>query len=283
MIFRLKIGLIASLCWAMATAALGQIVADPNVRSETNVTQVPAQPNAVGSACQLPGAVIAGVAPLPRVAEAIKRKKTIRILVIGASSSAFMRDTGTGYYSLIETLLEKTIPGVDVQIVDRSVSGEIARDAVEHMRFEVALEPPDLVLWQLGGSDTMARIDAGEFEQTVEEGINWLHGHGIDVAIIGMSFVRNLRADTHYQAIRNALVRVSQRHKVLRIGRYEAMQMLDHAQSRKDNGPVNEFALTEDGYDCLSEYVVRALTAGIFVKAGKGDTRAPNGEAIKNN
>ena len=279
MIGRLMIGLVTSLAWAMATVAFGQTTADPNAKEGSSATQAPAQSNGVGAPCQLPGAAMAGAASLPRIAEAIKRKKSSRILVIGASSSAFMRDTGTGYYTLIETLLEKTIPGVDVHIVDRSVSGEIARDAVEHMRSEVALEPPDLVLWQLGGSDTMARIDAGEFEKTVDEGISWLHGHGIDVAIIGMSFVRNLRADTHYQAIRNALVRVSQRHKVLRIGRYEAMQMLDHAQAHKDNGPVNEFALTEDGYDCLSEYVVRMLTAGIFVKAGQGNTRAHNGGA----
>lgn len=269
MIGRLMMSLMASLAWTMATVAFAQTTADPGTPAETTAPQAPPQSNVAGNACQMPGAAMSGAAPLPRVAEAIKRKKSIRILVIGASSSALMRESGTGYFTLIETLLEKTIPGVDVQIVDRSVSGEIARDAVEHMRSEVALERPDLVLWQLGGSDTMARIDAGEFEQTVDEAIDWLHGHGIDVAIIGTSFVRNLRADTHYQEIRSALARVSQRHKVLRIGRYEAMQMLDHARSRKDNDPVNEFALTEEGYDCLSEYVVRALTAGLFVKGGK--------------
>jgi hypothetical protein len=53
---------------------------------------------------------------------------------------------------------------------------------------------------------------------------------------------------------------------VLFIGRYDAMKIIGQAQSAPGGAPPNEFALTEEGYSCLAEYVVRAVTSGIFAK-----------------
>jgi hypothetical protein len=216
--------------------------------------------------CQTPGVNISGVVTLPNVQRALKDTRVIKIMTIGASSSAFKRNSGDGYYQVIEGVLEKTIPGVDIQIIDRGVSGELARDAGDRLKSEVALTNPNLVLWQVGSADALAQVRLEEFEATLDETVDWLKGHGVDVVLVGVQYVRSLATDPLYQAIRTAIVRVADRHQVLRIGRYEAMQVIEQGRQVRTGEAFNQFAATEQGHTCLSEYVVRAITSGIFVR-----------------
>lgn len=233
----------------------------------------PPSPPQITKDCQTPGVVVAGNLRLPNVQQAIRDRKVIKFLTIGASASAYVRNVGKDYLGVIEDVLEKTIPGVDVQIINRGVSGELARDAAERLKVEVALTEPDLVLWQVGTNDALARIPAEEFAATLDETIKWLHERRIDVALIGVHYVRSLRKDALYQAIRFAVENVANANRVLRIGRYEAMQVIEQARGSGGGALPNEFDMTEAGYSCLAEYVVRAVTSGVF--SGSLPSKAP--------
>lgn len=216
--------------------------------------------------CQTPGIKIAGDIPLPNVLRAMRERRVLKILAIGASSKGGGDSADHGYYSLIESVLEKTVPGIDVKIIDRGISGELARDAAERLTTQVALINPDLVLWQLGTHDALRQVPVEEFRTSVVDALVWLREHKVDVVLVGMHFVRRLVNDPHYQAIRAELSRIAEEQKVLRIGRYEAMQVIEQARTFSKSVPPNEFALTEAGYSCLAEYVVRAVTSGVFVR-----------------
>lgn len=220
----------------------------------------------ISKECQTPGVEITGNIPLPVVQRAITERKIIKILAIGASSSPLQSHTSEDHHFVIEELLEKTIQGVDVQIVDRGVSGELARDTSERLKSEVALNEPDLILWQLGTSDALAQIPPEEFEAAVDSTLSWLKDHNVDVVLVGLQYLRLMRKDTQYQAIRESIHRVADRHKILRVSRYEAMQVLEQMRGGVGRPSPNDFSMTEAGYNCLSEYVVRALTSGIFLR-----------------
>lgn len=265
----------AALFAAVLAVAAGSVThAEAAEPAPTPSNEAPAaaapQPQPLSKDCSTPGVALSGSVPLPNVQMAIKERRVIKILAIGSVSSAYLRSTGQAYYQVMEQLLEKTIPGVDVQIIDRGVSGELARDAAERIRTEVALTSPDLVLWQTGGPDALAQVPVEAFETTVDDALEWLKEHSVDVALVGMQYVRNLAKDVHYQAIRSALTRVAERRQVLRIGRYEAMQVIEQGRGAASGTAVNEFSVSEQGYACLSEYVVRALTSGIFMRPIKG-------------
>lgn len=252
-------GLAISCTQAEAGATLAQTAQPPSAPADPS-------PPPLSSDCQTPGVTISGAIPLPNVQRALKETKVVKIMAIGASASAMLRNPGESYFKVIEGVLERTIPGVDVQIIDRGISGELARDAAERIKSEVALTRPDLVLWQVGSSDAIARVAASEFETAVDDGVGWLKHHGIDVALVGVQFVRTLATDPQYQAIRNAVQRVADKHQTLRIGRYEAMQVIEQARAQKSGDATNEFAVSEQGHACLSEYVVRAITSGVFLR-----------------
>ena len=59
---------------------------------------------------------------------------------------------------LLERILEHTIKGLDVEIINRGFSGELAEAAGERLKIEVALNHPDIVLWQVGTNDAFAQV-----------------------------------------------------------------------------------------------------------------------------
>lgn len=233
----------------------------------------PPVPPTISRECQTPGVRISGDIPLPNVTNALRLRRTLRIMTIGASAKGGKNGADAGYQAIIETVLEKTIPGVDVKMIDRGFSGELARDAAERIKTEVALVKPDLVLWQVGTHDALMHVPVDDLKASVGAALDWLKDRDVDVVLVGLHYLRKLVPDQHYQSIRTAIRSIAEDRKVLVIGRYEAMQVIEQAR-RAGSGPSpNEFTLTDNGYACLSEYVVRALTSGAFARPVKGPPR----------
>lgn len=232
-------------------------------------------PPAISRECQTPGVRIAGDIPLPSVTRALLTRKTITILTIGASSRGGKAAADGSYQALIETVLERTIPGVDVKMVDRGVSGELAHDAADRIKTEVALSKPDLVLWQVGTHDALMHVPVQDFKNSVGTTLDWLQAHDVDVVMVGLHYLRQLAPDKHYQNIRTALRVLAEEKKVLWIGRYEAMQVIEQAKRAGQGPSPNAFTLTDNGYACLSEYIVRALTSGAFARPLRQQPRPP--------
>jgi acyl-CoA thioesterase-1 len=261
---------------ALLALAVAALVGD--LRAMAQVQPTPPAGDAAGNVpeppdlskeCQTPGLRITGEVPLPNVTKALRLRKSIRIMAIGASAKGGKAAADAGYGAMIETVLEKTIPGVDVKMIDRGFSGELARDAAERIKTEVALVKPDLVLWQLGTHDALMHVPVADFKASVSTALDWLRRQEIDVVLVGLHYLRRLVPDEHYQSIRRSIRSLADEKKVLVIGRYEAMQVIEQAR-RTGSGPtLNEFTTTDNGYACLSEYVVRALTTGAFARPPK--------------
>ena len=100
--------------------------------------------------------------PLPNSALALQKRKKIKILAIGASSAAVLGVARDGNPPLLEQILERTIKGLDVEIINRGFSGELAEAAGERLKIEVALNHPDIVLWQVGTNDAFAQVPVDE-------------------------------------------------------------------------------------------------------------------------
>jgi lysophospholipase L1-like esterase len=206
--------------------------------------------------------------PLPNSAAALQQRKRIKILAIGASSTAVV-GLGRNGSPLLERILEKTVKGLDVEIINRGFSGELAEAAGDRIKIEVALNQPDIVLWQVGTNDAFAQVPVDSFESSVTDTVRWLKEHNVDVILVGLQYAKRLAKDTHYQAIRMSLRRVAIAENVLRIGRYEAMEVLARTMSATDRPVLEDFGLTEAGYNCMAQYIARTITVGIFAKPPK--------------
>jgi acyl-CoA thioesterase-1 len=164
-------------------------------------------------------------------------------------------------------MLENALKGTDVIMINRGVSGELAAGAATRMKNEVALDEPDLVLWQVGTNDALAYVDAQEFAATVKDQIDWLKRHKVDVVLVGLQFAPQMLRDAHYIEIRDSLRRLAVQENVIVIRFFEAMQIVEQT-AREGAMPVaDEFERSEAGYNCLAQYVARAITLGVFAKS----------------
>jgi acyl-CoA thioesterase I len=222
-------------------------------------------PPPLSKACQAGASADADQSPLPNVATTLARRKTLRILAFGAAPGR-VNVHGGGYTAFIETMLERALKGVDVVMINRGVSGELAASAASRMKNEVALDEPDLVLWQVGTNDALAGVDTEEFAATVKDQIDWLKAHKIDVVLVGLQFAREMVRDPHYVDIRETLRKLATQENVIVIRFFEAMQIINQAQNTAPEPVADEFSRDEAGYNCLAQYVARAITLGVFAK-----------------
>jgi acyl-CoA thioesterase I len=235
-------------------------------------TDAAPEPPAVAKEC---GATNVAATPLPNSAQALQQRQKVKILAIGASSSAVLgrRDNGA---PLLEHILEHSIHGLDVEIINRGFSGELAEAAGQRLKIEVALNHPDVVLWQVGTNDAFAQVPVEAFERSVSNTVRWLKEHNIDVILVGLHYMKQLTADEHYQAIRASLRRITAAESVLRITRYEAMEVLSRTPRESGRPEPRDFGLTEAGYNCMAQYVARAIAVGLFAKPPKQRPPAPS-------
>jgi lysophospholipase L1-like esterase len=227
-------------------------------------------PTPLSKACQVGDTAIETEHPLPNVAAALKDRKELRILAIGASSGR--RDGRGSYTSQIEKLLEQANKGIDVVIINRGVSGELAADAARRIRVEVALNEPNLVLWQVGTNDALAYVPLDQIEETVTDTIRWLKEHKVDVVLVGLQFVHRMAQDDHYRAVRSLMRKIAAQANVVIVRRYEAMELIAQASGDDPTSVPEMFERAESSYACLAQYVARAITLGVF---GKGLRQRP--------
>jgi acyl-CoA thioesterase I len=234
-------------------------------------------PSPYSPECQAGGLAIAGESPLPNVAAALEKRKTIKILAIGAAAGK--RRARGSYTDQIERLLEQSLKGIDVVMVNRGVSGELAADAAVRIKNEVALEEPNLVLWQIGTNDALAYVPLDELETTVTDTIRWLKEHKVDVVLAGLQYIDRMRQDSHYAAVRELLRKIATEENVIIVRRYEAVQLVEQAGKPGGDFVPDEFERTDAGYSCLAQYIARAITLGTFGKAMRdiGPLQPPRG------
>lgn len=216
--------------------------------------------------CQTGDKEVQSTSPLPHVAAALEAGKALRILAIGSSPRPGRYGHGN-YRQEIERILARAIKGLNVVIINRGISGELAADAATRIRTEVALNDPDLVLWQVGANDALAYLPVDDVVSTVVDTVRWLRAHKVDVILVGLQAVRRMQRDENYIAVRNALRKVAQDENVIMIRRDDAMQMINKASGGTDASDFpEEFERSQVNHACLAEYVARAITLGAFAK-----------------
>lgn len=241
----------------------------PNV--EPIVPPLPPQAAAMALQCTVPQSTVARPAPLLNTATRIEAGKKVRVLAIGSSATWTGMKT-SNYPSRLEKLLEGVWRGIDVEFVNRGVSGEIASTSARRLINEAALVRPSLVLWQLGTNDAVSRVPLAEFENVVRTTVRMLQKHHIDVVLVGLQYTPKYARDEHWFAVRAALDRIANEENLLYVRRDRAMEFLAQTKAAADVPPDDEFSLTDLGFPCMAEHIAQAMVANIFLRRS-GDRR----------
>ena len=239
-------------------AVLGILVASSTILRAQNI--LPLSPQ-----CEAPVSDIATQASLPHLATALQFRKSLRVMAIGSSSTFGLgASLGKSYPAQLAEMLEKSLKGVNIEVVNRGISGEVAKTTAERLRLEIPGISPDLVLWQLGTNDALAGVPVVEFEATVRETIDWLKQRNIDVVLIGLQYTPNLAKNRMYSAVRDMLRRIAREEGILYVRRFEAMRYISTARSQLVMDSGDGLHLNDIGYRCMAEHIGHAVVANVF-------------------
>ena len=225
-------------------------------------------PDVLSAQCRAPEADIAAPAPLARVAALLQQKTRVRVLAIGSSSTAGVGASSprAAYPAQFKTILEKSLHGIDLEVINHGVAGEVAARTAERLRAAVESLQPDLVLWQVGTNDALARIPAAEVEATVRDTVRWLKDGRADVVLVGLQYTPRYARDEHYAQIREAIARVAASESVLLVRRFDAMRFIAQTKANPEMLAADGFHLNDLGYHCMAEHVAHAVVTGVFLR-----------------
>ncbi|AWN48061.1 lipolytic protein g-d-s-l family [Methylobacterium terrae] len=216
--------------------------------------------------CRVPGSKLYTLAKLKAVKKALREHRAVQVLTIGSNSGGI--GTAATYPVRLEDALTRSLPDIEVTVESRGVSGEIAFGAAERLRNQVAEIEPDLVVWQVGGNDALARVDIDEFSQSLAETVAWIKSHGIDVVLVDPQYTASLAKDDYYRQFVQAIQKVAEREQVPLVQRYEAMRYLATRAISALKGDTAQagagFRLADLGYRCMAEHVTRAITVSLL-------------------
>jgi lysophospholipase L1-like esterase len=232
------------------------------------------QPDVLTPACRAPHGDIASTASLPRVSAALQRQGHIRVLAIGSSSTVGIGASSpqATYPAQFEEIIEKVLKGIDLLVVNRGVSGEVAAATAERLKAEVAELKPDLVLWQVGTNDALARVPVAEFEARLRDTVRWVKDAGADLVLVGLQFTPRYARDEHYAAIRRAVQGVATSENVLLVRRYAAMQFIAQTKEKFEMLSADALHLNDLGYHCMAQYVAHAVVTSSFLRRSAAAT-----------
>jgi acyl-CoA thioesterase-1 len=156
------------------------------------------------------------------------------------------------YPARLEQELEKALPGVDVTVAARSLPGEIMAQAAGSIMNVVSEVEPELVVWQVGISDTLAQADVVAFSEALNEVLRFFRAHRIDAVLVEPPYTAALASDDHFAELVSAISDRARENGVVLIRRSTAMRYLSEQQTEAGR---SRFGLQNLGYHCTAEHV----------------------------
>ncbi|WP_461657302.1 SGNH/GDSL hydrolase family protein [Methylorubrum aminovorans] len=260
---------------SLVSPALGETSGAAPMPAAPATATVEALDLSLSPECRVPGSKLYTLARLKAVKAALKEKRVIHVLSIGSSSAGL--GASASYPVKLENALEQALPDVQIEVEARGLPGEVASGAGERLRSMVAEMEPDLVVWQVGTNDALARVDIEAFGEALDESVQWVKSHGIDIVLIDPVFTESLADDAYYTQMVRTVQDVARREAVPLVHRYAAMRFLSTQRTTEAHMLGRHFRLNDLGLRCMAEHATRAITLSLLQPdaakdAGKTDS-----------
>jgi hypothetical protein len=226
------------------------------------LTAGPARAEDAPQSCEVPPYLLTSESALPRVAEAVKSRHSLDIVVVGSRSSTITASDGNAYPGRLQAALRDKLPSIPVNVSLELHVKKTADEVAAGLIKMVEAKKPTLVIWQTGTVDAMRSIDPDDFRGAVAEGVAALQNAGTDVVLMNLQY--SPRTETMISAtpyLDNMRV-VAQQHNVPLFDRFAIMRHWS------DTGDFDLFStsygigLAKRVHDCLgralSKFVIDA-------------------------
>jgi lysophospholipase L1-like esterase len=215
--------------------------------------------------CSAPGNLMRFDRAIFHTAARIAEGRSLKIVALGSSSTQGIGATSpaNSYPSRLEAELREQYPDMQIEVINRGVGGEDAREELARLDKSVLSERPDLVLWQVGTNAIVDEEGISNEAYLIRKGLARLKAAGVDVILIDPQYSPAVVGRPKAGAMVRMLESVAQGANVPVFRRYAIM---NHWRT-VENLPFDRF-IVKDGlhmndwsYGCIAKLLATSIVA----------------------
>jgi hypothetical protein len=224
-------------------------------------------------ACAVPGYLLFGDSSLDRVNAAVTKEKTLKILVLGGTSSVLPGPDGErfSYPARLQVALAARLPDVNVTVSTKLMQRKTAAEMTDTIEKQIVDEKPTLMLWQTGTYDAVRGTDPEDFRATVADGVESLHTAGTDVVLVNMQYSPRTDSIVALGAYADGLRWVARELEVPVFDRHAIMRHWYEAGQFDLYTPTKDMKVARDVHDCLGRALSDLIIDAAHLEAREGN------------
>ena len=174
---------------ALLTAVPARAQEKPQDTSQAAPQNAPQDtPPAMPQSCDVPDYLLSSESSLPKVADAVKSRHPLDILVVGSRSSTIPSSEAAAYPARLQAMLKEKLPSVTVNVSVELQSKKTSEEVAAGFTKLIEDKKPTLVIWQTGTVDAMRSIDPDDFRTAVDDGVAAMQKAGTDVILMNLQY-----------------------------------------------------------------------------------------------
>lgn len=212
--------------------------------------------------CQVPDELLTDSSPLPNTVKQL-RSQRLKIVALGSSSTLGMGASGpeSAYPARLEAALKAHFPAAAIQVINKGVSRQSARQMLDRLVSDVLSERPGLVVWETGTAEAVRGAEVDDFVSALLVGVDKMSEAGIDVLLMDTQYSRSTARIINFQPYVDAIGRVAGMRDLVLFPRYLVMRTwVDEDRfSFADKTPAETRKIADQIYDCLGRLLARSI------------------------
>lgn len=212
--------------------------------------------------CRATPALLALGTTLPVARKAMAEKKALRIIALGSSTTAGygVSNPAFAYPTQLRIGLEKALPGIDIEVINRGIGGQDVEEMAARMRSEMEDNPPSLVIWQTGTNAAIRHMPLDKFDGLLRGGLKLGTSLGADFILMNLQYVPAVVAAPDKEAYEKIMADAARDYSAGLFRRYDIMRAW-----YEDGMPYAQFVqldglhLNDFGQKCIGRLLTRSI------------------------
>ena len=240
-----------SLLWLAAAAAL--------------LMPATASPQSM-SACRAKPELLKIGSTLPISRKAMAERKHLRIIALGSSTTAGygVSNPAYAYPMQLRIGLEKALPGIEIEVINRGIGGQDVEEMAARMRAEMMAHPPSLVIWQTGTNAAMRHMPLDRFEQRLRDGIKLGQSFGADFVLMSLQYAPAVVALQDEEVYERVMAKVATEVGAGLFRRYDIMRgWYDDGMPYAQFVQLDGLHLNDFGQRCIGRLLTKSILSAL--------------------
>jgi lysophospholipase L1-like esterase len=239
------------------------LLAATSLLAAGGATGAPAAAAAGTPQCIVPAGFMRLDVPLKETGRHLAAGDPIVIVALGSSSTAgaAASSAAASYPARLAVALAQRFRSQPITVANRGVNGELAIDMLARFDASVAVEHPELVLWQLGTNAVLRGHDRWPSDALIRDGIRRMKAIGADVVLIDPQFAPKVIVKPDIAAMIELIAAAAKEEQVGLFRRFALMRHWHEVEGMPFEAFVSADGLhmNDWSYDCLAKALSEAI------------------------